>query len=275
MRQNTYQNHKVIVLDNDSSDGSVEAIQAEFPKVEIIELTDNRGYAGNNNVGIEAAMEQGADWVFILNEDTVLASDCLAKLVEVGESDQRIGIVGPMVYHHDEPDIIQSAGGQLSRNWTSWHLDQDEPDRGQYVEPHLVDYITGCGILVRRALIDHVGMIDERFYYYVEETEWCLRSRKNGWRVMHVPEAKMWHKGVQREHRPKPYVTYYATRNRFLMLAKHQASLGDWFVVWAQTLRTLASWTIKPKWRSMREHRNAMWQGMIDFLRHRWGQMPS
>ena len=272
LQQATYQNHSIIVLDNGSTDGSVQVIRSSFPAVQIIELANNRGYAGNNNVGIRAALTQQADWVFVLNEDTILAPDCLAHLVKVGQSDPHIGIVGPMVYHHDEPDVIQSAGGRLGRYWQSRHIAQNEPDRGQFTTPHRVEWISGCAILVRRAVIEQVGMLDERFFYYWEETEWCLRASKQGWCIMHVPQAKLWHKGVQRDYRPSPSVTYYNTRNRFLMLAKHQAPLTAWVVAWGQTLRTLTSWTIKPKWRSMHEHRDAMWQGVLDFVRHRWGK---
>jgi GT2 family glycosyltransferase len=275
LERSTYHNRHAIVLDNHSTDGSVETIRARFPAVQIIELADNRGYAGNNNVGIEAARAQGADWVFVLNEDTVLDPDCLAELVAVGESDPQIGIVGPMVYHHDEPHIIQSAGGKLGPYWDSLHIAKNEPDQGQFSQPHLVDWISGCGIVVRRAVIEGVGMIDERYFYYWEETEWCLRASRSGWRIMHVPQAKLWHKGVQRNYHPKPSVTYYATRNRLLTLAKHHAPPKAWVLAWAQMLRTLTSWTVKPKWRSKHEHRDAMWRGMLDFLRHRWGQMPS
>lgn len=271
LAQSTYQNHRAIVLDNDSSDGSVEAIRRAFPKVEIIELIQNRGYAGNNNVGIQSALAYGANWVLVLNEDTILASDCLARLVEAGESNPRIGIVGPMVYHHDEPNVIQSAGGKIGRCWESLHLGKNEVDRGQFHEQHPVDWISGCGILVRRAVIEHVGPIDERYFYYWEETEWCLRAARAGWQILHVPRAKLWHKGVQRNYRPKPLVTYYGTRNRLLTLAKHQAPLLVWTMVWLQILRTLASWTLRPKWRFMLDHRKAMWLGVVDFLHHRWG----
>lgn len=275
LEKSTYRNHKVIVLDNASTDGSVEAIRATYPAVQVIELTENLGYAGNNNAGIKAAMSQDADWVFVLNEDTVLDPDCLAHLVGIGESDSEIGVVGPMVYHFDEPGIIQSAGGRMSRFWESSHVAQNEPDRGQFASPHQVDFISGCAIMIRRAVIEQVGLLDERFFYYKEETEWCLRARKAGWRIVHIPQARLWHKGVQRDYRPKPSVTYYKTRNQFLMLAKHRAPPATWIVVWGQTMRTLASWTIKPKWRTLRDHRNAMWRGAIDFLRRRWGQMPS
>lgn len=274
LAKNTYSNQKTIVLDNRSTDTSVQAISQTFPKVEIIELQDNKGYAGNNNVGIQAALEQGADWVFVLNEDTILATDCITALVAIGESDPKTGIVGPMVYHFDEPGIIQSAGGVFDKHLRGSHLAQNKADKGQFDQPHAVDWISGCAIMVRRAVIEQVGMIDERFFYYVEEAEWCLRTKKAGWKIIHVPQAKLWHKGVQLDYKPKPSVTYYATRNRLLMLSKHHAPLTTWLVAWGFILRTLTSWTIKPKWRSMREHRNAMWRGAMDFLRHRWGMMP-
>jgi GT2 family glycosyltransferase len=275
LASNTYANQKTIVLDNNSTDESVPAIRSTYPSVQVIRLAANLGYAGNNNVGIKAAIAAGADWVFVLNEDTVLAPDCLAQLVAVGESDPQIGIVGPMVYHFDEPDIIQSAGGMLGPRWKSIHLAKNEKDTGQFVEPHRVEWISGCGILVRRAVIEQVGMIDDRFFIYWEETEWCVRAAKAGWRIMHVPPAKLWHKGVQRDYRPKPYVTYYSTRNRFLMIAKHHAPVMAWLDALAETLRTLISWTVKTKWRSMHLHRNAMWRGIVDFLRHHWGPMPA
>ncbi len=270
-----YPNHQAIVLDNGSADGSVHSIRAAFPQTQIIELAENHGYAGNNNIGIAAALVRGADWVFVLNEDTIVAPDCIAKLVEVGESDERIGIVGPMVYHYNEPQMIQSAGGMLGRHWESVHLAQNQWDHGQFASPHPVDWISGCAILVRRAVIEQVGVLDDRFFYYWEETEWCLRSAKARWRIVHVPDAKLWHKGVQRDYRPKPSVTYYSTRNHLLLLSKHQAPFVVRSMAWFQILRTLTSWTIKPKWRSMREHRNAMWRGACDFLLQHWGQMPT
>jgi GT2 family glycosyltransferase len=271
--QNKYKNHQVIVLDNQSTDGSVQAIRANFPEVQIIGLSENLGYAGNNNVGIKAALEQGADWVWVLNEDTVIDKDCLAQLIDVGRSDTNIGIVGPMVYHHDEPNIIQSGGGKMSRYWQGYHIATNEMDNGQLTEPHEVDWIVGCAILLRRAVIEEVGMLDARFFYFWEETEWCLRAGKAGWRIVHVPQAKLWHKGVQRNYSPKPSVTYYSTRNHLLLLAKHNAPPLARAAAWFQMVRTLTSWTVKPKWRSMHPHRNAMWRGAMDFLHHRWGQM--
>jgi len=274
LQKNCYPNQRALLLDNASSDGTVDAVGHRMPAVQIIGLSENLGYAGNNNVGIDASIEQGADWVFVLNEDTWLAPDCISRLVKAGESDPTIGIVGPMVYHADEPDVIQSAGGRLDKYFREWHLGRDERDQGQFAAPHLVEWISGCGIMVRRAVIEQVGSLDARFFYFAEELEWCVRARRAGWKVLHVPQAKLWHKGVTRNHQPKPSVTYYATRNRLLLLLKHHASLAAWIVNVGQLTGTLASWTMKPRWRAKREHRDAMWHGMVDFVHRQWGQMP-
>ena len=267
-----YTNHQVIVLDNHSTDGSVEAICEQFPAARIVHLQENLGYAGNNNVGIQLALEMGADWVFVLNEDTVLDPDCLPQLVQAGESDPGIGIVGPLVYHFDEPEYIQSAGGILGPYWQSKHLEKDQLDRGQLKANRAVEWISGCAIMVRRAAVEQAGMIDARFFYYWEETEWCLRIGRAGWRVVHVPAAKLWHKGVQRNYKPKPNVFYYGTRNRLLMMRKHNAPARVWTQAFFEITRTLISWSIRPKWRGKRADRDAMWQGLRDFFRGKWGK---
>lgn len=274
LEESTYPRNQIIVLDNASTDGSIEAIQARFPQVDIIEIQENKGYAGNNNVGILAAVEKSADWVFVLNEDTLLASNCIEEMVTAAEADPGVGIVGPLVYHHNEPDIIQSAGGTFGRYLESIHIAQNEPDRGQFQQPTPVDWVSGCAIMVRREVIADIGILDERFFYYWEETEWCLRAGRRGWKVLNIPQARLWHKGVQRDYRPGPSVTYYNTRNHFLMLAKHNAPLPVWLHAWSETFRRLISWTVKPRQRDHRQHRLALWMGMWDFLRQRWGPMP-
>lgn len=270
-----YPTMQIIVLDNQSTDGSVDAIREQFPAVQIINLVENLGYAGNNNVGIESALKQGADWILVLNEDVILDQDCVQRLIEVAENDPKIGIVGPLVYHFDEPTVIQSAGGMLGKYWESIHLGKNEPDQGQYTEPHSVEWISGCAILVRRAAIEQAGMLDKDYFIYWEETEWCIRIARAGWKIMNVPQARIWHKGVQRSYQPKPSFSYYETRNHLLTLSKHNAPLTARVYTWIQIARTLLSWSIKPKWRGMRSHRDAMLKGVMDYFGHRSGPMPS
>jgi len=271
----TYPNHKIIFLDYISDESFLNAIGNIYCDVSIVSLDENLGYAGNNNVGINVALKRGADWVFLLNDDIIMNPKCLTKLVNAGENDLEIGVVGPLVYHFDEPHVIQSAGGLLSKYWESIHLGKNELDQGQYNETQPVEWISGCAILVRREAIEQAGMLDQNYFMYWEETEWCIRINRAGWKIINVPQAKIWHKGVQRDYQPKPSFTYYGTRNHLLTLAKHKAPIRARIFTWLQLLRTLLSWSIKPKWRDKREHRNAMWKGMFDFLRKHFGQWSS
>lgn len=266
---------KIILLENLSMTDAPVALQHNIPNVETIPLYENLGYAGNNNIGIQAAMQHGAEWIFVLNDDTVFDPSCLSLLVEVAESDTEIGILGPMVYHFDEPKIIQTAGGSLGQYWMIKHLGQDEQDCGQFNTVRDVEWISGCAILVRAALIEEIGMLDADYFLYWEEVEWCIRAREAGWRICHVPQAKLWHKGVKPNYQPKPYVTYYVTRNHLYTLLKHRAPWQAYFAAFIQTFQTLLSWSLRPKWRSQHEHRNAMWKGLLHFFQRRLGPMPS
>lgn len=275
LAQSNYKNSNVILLDFGSPRLSIESIQSAYPDIQVIPLIENLGYAGNNNIGIESALNQGAEWVFILNDDTVVDSSCISLLIELGKSDPTIGILGPMVYHYDEPDIIQSAGGILGKYWQNIHLGLNEPDHGQFEKARQVEWISGCAIMVRGAMIKQIGMLDAKYFLYWEETEWCIRAGRAGWKILQVPNAKLWHKGVQQNYQPQPYVTYYMTRNYLYTLAKLKAPFFIRTIAYASILRTLLSWSVKPRWRNKRDHRNAMWRGMVDFFYRRMGPMPS
>ena len=271
LEANNYPDLRVIVLDNASTDSSIDAIKVSFPQVEIISILENRGYAGNNNVGIKAALDQEPDWIFVLNEDIIFSKDALIQLMNTAAELPEAGIIGPLVMHNSEPEVIQSAGGELNKSWDSIHRAQDEVDCGQFKRPEEVDWIHGCAIGVRREAILNAGLLDERFFYYWEETEWCLRIRSKGWKAYMIPQARIWHKGVQRNYQPSPNVTYYATRNRLLLLKLHRPPIRAWLLTGLFLLRTLISWSIKSKWRDKRANRDAMWRGIIDFFNQRWG----
>jgi GT2 family glycosyltransferase len=273
LSRSDYKNMSIILLDNSSTDGSISVIRNEYPAVQIISLEKNLGYAGNNNIGIKAALAQGAEWVFILNDDTLLDSSCLTLLLDAVEKDPEIGVVGPMVYHYDEPNVIQSAGGSLDNYWRNVHLGQNETDLGQFHSLHLVEWVSGCAILVKNKMVEKIGLLDERFFMYWEEIEWCIRAGRVGWKIAHIPQAKLWHKGVNRDYQAKPYVTYYITRNHLLTLSKHKAPMIVWVYTLIRILVTLMSWSVKPRWRSKLEHRDAMWKGFVHFIQGRYGKM--
>jgi hypothetical protein len=267
----TYPNLDILVV-NVTEFPIVTYSDIDLSKVQILHIPENLGYAGNNNFGIKHALENKADWIFLLNDDTSQEPDCLEKLMDVAVKNHSIGILGPMVYHFDEPSVIQSAGGILDKNWFSYHRGMNEEDRGQYShQSQEVDFINGCALLLKREVIDDIGFLDERFFLYWEETEWCYRAKISGWHVIHVPEAKLWHKGVTRNYNPQPFVTYYTVRNRLLMMSIHKAPVSAWIHTWFSLVQTCLSWTIRPRWKSKHIHRNALVKAIFDYLKKRWG----
>ena len=144
---------------------------------------------------------------------------------------------------------------------------QSDTDR-----PRDVDFVTGCALLIKRDVLEQVGLLDDRFYLYYEEAEWCARVRRAGYRIIHVPEARMWHKIPLDGRTSSPMVHYYMTRNRFLFLRLTGARPGAWLRTLFGNVRTLASWTIKPRWRTRWAHRDAMLQAIGDAIFGRWGE---
>jgi GT2 family glycosyltransferase len=213
-----YPAYEILVVDNGSQDGSPAAIREAYPQVQVIETGENLGYVGGNNLGLEYACARNAAYALLLNNDTEVSADFLSKMVELAEADSKIGVVGPTIYYAERGDMIWSAGGKLDWRSGLTLLDgMDQIDRGQYGEaPRLVDFVTGCALLVKIPVVKDVGKLDSRFFAYFEENEWCVRVTQAGYKIYHLPTAKIWHKisPDHREHSPQVY--YYMTRNRLL-----------------------------------------------------------
>jgi GT2 family glycosyltransferase len=274
LAQTTYANIETVVLDNASEDGSPAFIRDRFPAVTIVETGGNLGYAAGNNVGLRLALARGADYALVLNEDTVQAPDCLAQLVAAAETHPEAAFFGPLVYHFSEPEVIQSAGGLMSSGWRFSHRGQNERDDGQYRSIEPVAWISGCALLIRMAALPSIGLFDEDFFLYCEELEWCVRAGEAGFSGLVVPAARLWHKGVRRDYQPSPRVTYLMARNHLLMLKKHRAGARVLAGAVAGNLRTLTSWTVRPRWRNRRAHRDALARAMVDFYRGSFGAPP-
>jgi GT2 family glycosyltransferase len=272
-----YQGHEVVVVDNGSVDRSVPVIHERFPGVTIIENGENLGYAGGNNVGLRYAMAQGADYALLLNNDTVVDPAFLRILVDAVEADPTVGIAGPTIYYHERPGIIWSTGGAIDwQRGSTRMLGLDEQDEGQFGQvPRTVDFVTGCAMLVRRAVLEQTELLDERFFAYYEETEWCVRASRAGFKIVHVPLAHIWHKISPAAQADSPLVHYYMTRNRLLFLKATEAGIHAWLhTLFAEYLRTLISWSVRPKWRCKQAQRKTMLQAIKDAWRRRWGKQP-
>jgi GT2 family glycosyltransferase len=195
LRTLALQELKVIVVDNGSTDGSVDAIRSAHPWVEIVALGENRRFAGGNNAGISHALAAGADYVLLLNNDTFVAPDFAAQLLRRMTTEPHCGLVTPKIYYASSPDRLWFAGGEISF-WTGTmrHIGIRQSDHGQYDVSRDIDYATGCCVLTSREVINNVGMLDESYFIYTEDADWSMRIRKAGYRVVYEPAARVWHK---------------------------------------------------------------------------------
>ncbi|MBX2991767.1 MAG: glycosyltransferase family 2 protein [Bacteroidetes bacterium] len=195
LAQLTYPDVEIVVVDNASTDGSADEFRKHHPHVVLLEQKENLRFAGGNNVGIKYALEQQADLVCLLNNDTTVDKDFLNHLVFRIQSEAKIGMVAPKIYYHDDPARIWFAGGEISM-WTGTmkHTGIREIDSGQYDTTREIDYASGCCILTKREVVEKIGMLDELYFMYGEDADWCTRARRAGYSVYFEPKARVWHK---------------------------------------------------------------------------------
>lgn len=223
IRHTDYSNYEVVVVDNGSSDGSVDAIRTQYPEVTILETGANLGYAGGNNIGLRWALDHGADYLLILNNDTVVSPDLLSNFVNSAKSLPAGSVLGARIYFYDKPDTLWFAGGfwRSAKNSVT-HLGYDQRDCLDTNYADEVDYITGCALFADAATFRQVGLLDEQFFLTFEETDWCYRARELGHKCIVANSAKLWHKvSASFGGSDSPLVNYFITRNKLLWAKKH------------------------------------------------------
>jgi len=267
LRRIDYPNYRIIIIDNDSSNNSVEKIREyaegtlrtssnstvgledhstamiEYTRKEIenglrheflqdhslplklvmIKNERNFGAAEGYNVAIRYALkEHSPDYILLLNNDVTVDKNFLKELVRVAESSLEIGIVGSTIYYYDKPDVIDFAGENIIL-WEGRGIRYKD----HFVAPQEVDKVDGACMLIKRNVFEKVGLIDSDFFMYWEETDFCQRAKKNGYKIVYVPAAKIWHKIAASSGGLNSYnVIYYLSRNRFLFVKKNAKGLN-------------------------------------------------
>lgn len=218
-----YQNYEVILVDNASKDNSVAFFKKDYSYANIIENKKNLGFAEGNNVGIREALSHNADYVFILNNDTIVDKEILKELIKSITSDSTIGAVTPKIYNYYQPNVIDAAGGFLSFNKSKIHqIGYGELDKGQYDKEYPINFITGSAMLARADVFKIVGLFDATFFAYCEDMDFCHRMQQNGFKLKYVPQAKIWHKvSASTGGYKNPTSLYLFTKNRIKFLYKH------------------------------------------------------
>ena len=193
-----YHNFEIMLVDNGSTDGSIQVLEKRYPEIILLKNERNLGFAVGNNNGIEKAMELGCEFIFLLNNDTTVDRDCLKELVKTAVSDSRIGIVGSKIHLFQDPSMVWYAGGEiLFREAISVSKGLFKRDRSSYNTMREVSFITGCAMLVKREAIEKVGLFDPAYISYMEDTDLCWRMKKKGFKLLYLPSARVYHKVSQ------------------------------------------------------------------------------
>ena len=199
-------------------------------KLIVIKNEKNYGFAEGNNIGIRYSLEVlNPDYILLLNNDTVVDKDFLDELVKVAKNDDSIGAVGPKIYYYNKNNIINFAGGKVSL-WRAEtkNIGRNLADTEKFNKTKEVSFIEGSCILVKKEVIKNIGYLDHEYFCYFEDTDWCIRMKKRGFKLLYIPKAKIWHKIAASTSLLSPLRTYYWGRNSFLLLKKN-ASLTQYF----------------------------------------------
>ena len=230
MQDLDYPNKRLLLVDNGSVDRTVETVKENFPEVEILVNESNLGFGAGINVGMKYALVEEADYILLLNNDTTIKSDALNKLVSSMGID--IGMVAPKIYYAEDPTRIWSIGGR--RHWLTNENVGDvrgQIDKGQGTKELERDYVAGCAILLSRQFLENIGLFDERFFMYYEDSDLSLRARDAGYRLLLSPDAHVWHKvAMSSGGFDSPNERYWMARSSVLFYRKHIHGLR-WLII--------------------------------------------
>lgn len=263
LMQLTYPNTNLLVVDNGSTDGSPSMIAVRYPTVRQIVNPENFGFARGFNIGLKWALDAGADFVLVLNNDTLAAPDMLEPLVAAA-GPTRVGITAPVIFYAAAPTRIWSAGAGRSR----WTLDLTGHHRRSMPLVANVEreFVSGCAMLIKRVVLEQVGLFDERFFMYYEDSDYCLRVRQAGFSLWVVPGARLWHKvSVSSEGSDSPAERFSMAYSSMLFYRKH-VSGWRWLLVapwrFGSALKTTLRLLGAGRLRSAQAYWHGLWQGV-------------
>ena len=218
-----YSNYETIVVDNGSTDDSVTAFQTHFPNVTLLFSKENLGFAGGNNIGIRHALQQGAEGVLLLNNDTVVDPALLEAFAAAAKKEPSVGIFGAKLYSYTDKGRFDHFGGNWNAARATFELvGKDLLEDGlSFEKPAPIDYVCGAALFAKKEVFNAVGMLEPQFFLLWEESDFCFRARRAGFSTQICPAAKVWHKGSASFVGGKPHSTYFWWRNRLLWIERN------------------------------------------------------
>jgi GT2 family glycosyltransferase len=276
LKRSAYPNMQVIVIDNGSTDESVDQLRplAACGAVVLIEAGKNLGFPAACNLGARRGLADDADYVFLLNNDTEIAPDALEQLVRAAEQDATIAVVTPKIMFSSPPDLVWYGGAKFDwRYLVGRQVGYKQPDRSCYNVETDVPWATGCAMLISRAAIDAVGLLNEDYFFGTEDLDYSLRIVARGFRIRYVPGALLWHKeAAAAGGRDVPQYVYYQVRNVLLFRRLWAGGMLSRVTVAAYSCAWVAKRSLafgaKGRWRCL----IATAYGVADHVRRAYGQ---
>ncbi|MES2272922.1 MAG: glycosyltransferase family 2 protein [Chlamydiota bacterium] len=286
-------NFQTLVVDNGSTDDSVTTLRAAYPEILILETGANLGFAGGNNSGIEWALRHKADWILLLNNDTVVDPEFLNAFLKAAKENPRAKILGAKIYRYSDRLRIDHLGGF----WDPKIAEFESPASGQlddnpyqFVDMEPVDYVCGAALFMHRSVPEKIGLLESRFFLFWEETDFCFRAKRAGFETWTAPEAKIWHKVSSSFTGGKPHMHYFWWRSRLLWIERNctpsEKRTLYLRIVIPELWKSLRHYTVKslmgiftqtkdPLRLEKIRRMKAGCYGALDYFRGRFGNCPS
>lgn len=237
IRQSTYQNYEIIVVDNNSPDHSGKNL-SQLEGIRFLQLEENLGFAAGNNRGIEVALSDGCEYVMLLNNDTVIDPNMIEALISRADANT---VVVPKMYYFDvegRKDILWYAGGILKyKSSDGIHIGGRQKDSKQYSIEREVTFATGCCMMIHRAILEKVGLLREEYFMYCEDTDYSIRLNKSNVRILYAPNAKLWHKvSSSSGGEMSKFIVYYVVRNKIYCAIVNKLGMKTYLYIITETL---------------------------------------
>ena len=227
LREIHYKNYKIIIVDNASTNNSISYLNQSLEDCIIIESKDNLGFAGGNNLGIEYALNNEADYIMLLNNDTVVEAHFLENMLNKFTEGNKVGIVGCKIMYFPKNNIIWYGGGYI--DWFKFigeHYGMREIDKGQCDEEKEIDFMTGCCMLIKKEVFQKTGFLSKDYFMYFEDVDFCVKVRDAGYKILYNPKAIIYHKvGLSSGGEESPFAIKWGTRNRLIFMRKYMSKV--------------------------------------------------
>lgn len=268
----------IVCVDNASTDGSAQAVRERFPQVVLIEAGANLGYSGGNNLGLRHALDHGARWIVLVNNDATVAPDVIDGFEQAARTIPDAGMLAGKVYFAERPQTIWFAGQRVSEllGYSGRPRGYGRADAPRYRRVGPTDRATGALVAVSREMIEAVGLLDDALFAYVEDVDWSLRARSAGFKVVFAPGARAWHRvsASTGGEAASTQSLYYSVRNTVTVLERHRP-LGPAGSLLRRSL-ILATFAMRALTRSNRREALAAVRAGFDDARHgRLGPRPA